>query len=376
MYYFQISIGREKIMKKIISLSMILILCIAVEVVKADFTFGPPIPVPNVNSKYVDGGPRISADNLTLFFVSSRPGWGEDDWDLWVSTRAHSRESWTEPQNLGSTVNSSVLDGGPSISTDGLTLYFFSNRPGGYGDWDIWVTTRATLEDEWQEPKNVGPTVNTSAFDYTPTLSYDGLTLYFCSNRSSGLDEGDFWVARRSTVDDVWDPAENLGPPISSQYDEWTSHITADGLTFFFTDAYPNRPFGFGKGDLWVSRRLTISDTWSEPVNLGASINSSSDDGGVSISADGSTIYFHSNRPGGQGDYDIWQASIEPIVDLNGDGIIDAEDMCIIVDNWETDDSLCDIGPMPWGDGIVDVQDLIVLAEHLFEEIPTAEPVE
>ena len=67
---------------------------------------------------------------------------------------------------------------------------------------------------------------------------------------------------------------------------------------------------------------------------------------------------------------DLWQVPIIPIVDLNGDGIVDAADMCIVVDNWGTDNQLCDIGPMPWGDGIIDVQDLIVLAEHLFEEVP------
>jgi hypothetical protein len=70
---------------------------------------------------------------------------------------------------------------------------------------------------------------------------------------------------------------------------------------------------------------------------------------------------------------DLWQVSIDPIVDLNGDGIVDALDMCIIVDHWGTDNSLCDIGPTPFGDGIVDIQDLIVLAEHLFEEIPPVE---
>ena len=96
-------------------------------------------------------------------------------------------------------------------------------------------------------------------------------------------------------------------------------------------------------------------------------------DGMPNISADGSTIYFFSNRPGGEGGYDLWQAPIIPIIDLNNDGIVDADDMCIIVDHWGTDNSQCDIGPMPWGDGIVDVQDLIVLAEHLFEESPEAQ---
>ncbi len=106
------------------------------------------------------------------------------------------------------------------------------------------------------------------------------------------------------------------------------------------------------------------------PVNLGPTINSSSDDGAPSISDDGSTLFFTSTRPGGLGDWDLWQVAIEPIVDLNSDGIVDSADICIIIDHWSTDEPLCDVGPMPWGDGIVDVQDLIVLAEHLFEESP------
>jgi hypothetical protein len=88
----------------------------------------------------------------------------------------------------------------------------------------------------------------------------------------------------------------------------------------------------------------------------------------MSISSDGSTLFFGA---GGSiwGDGDIWQAPVLPVVDFNGDEIVDSADMCIMVDHWGTSEPLCDIGPMPWGDGIVDVQDLIVLAEHLFEEI-------
>jgi hypothetical protein len=91
------------------------------------------------------------------------------------------------------------------------------------------------------------------------------------------------------------------------------------------------------------------------------------------MSADGQWLYFHSERPGGQGDLDIWRASIVPIVDFNGDGIVDADDLRILIDCWGTEEPLCDIGPTPFGDGIVDVQDLIVLAEHLFEETSPVE---
>jgi len=102
-------------------------------------------------------------------------------------------------------------------------------------------------------------------------------------------------------------------------------------------------------------------------------INSSANEYASDLSPDGFKLYFSSNCSGGQGLADIWQTLIIPIIDLNGDGIVDVADMCIVVDNWGTDEPLCDIGPMPWGDGIVDVGDLIVLAEHLFEEVPLAE---
>jgi hypothetical protein len=80
-------------------------------------------------------------------------------------------------------------------------------------------------------------------------------------------------------------------------------------------------------------------------------------------------LYFSSFRPGGNGRSDIWQVPVIPIVDLNGDEIVDSADMCILVENWGTDEPSCDIGPTPFGDGIVDIQDLIVLSEYLFEEI-------
>jgi hypothetical protein len=105
-------------------------------------------------------------------------------------------------------------------------------------------------------------------------------------------------------------------------------------------------------------------------VNLGPRVNlSAPDDATPNISADGSTLYFCSDRAGGYGGYDIWQAPIVPIVDFNGDGLVDAADMVVMIDHWHTDNSLYDIGPAPWGDGIVDVQDLIVLSEHLFEQV-------
>ncbi|MFC1604869.1 LamG-like jellyroll fold domain-containing protein, partial [Planctomycetota bacterium] len=140
--------------------------------------------------------------------------------------------------------------------------------------------------------------------------------------------------------------------------------ISADGLLLFLNSYEPS-----ANDDLYVARRSTTDDEWEPPINLGPNINTKRFDLWPDIAADGSTLYFASDRPGGSGEMDLWQAPIVPVVDLNSDDNVDSIDLCIMVDHWGTDESLCDIGPMPWGDGIVDVQDLVVLAEHLFEDL-------
>ena len=335
----------------------------------ADFTFGEPVNMGStVNSSAWDGGPSISADGLTLFFDSFRPG-GAGGQDLWVTTRETTDDEWGEPVNLGRTVNSSAHEWQPSISTDGLSLYF------GVG-WNLWITTRETRDDAWGTPVNLGSTINSSSWELAPSISSDELSLFFSSNRSGGSGGQDIWVSTRETKNNPWGTPVNLGPIVNSSDDDVAPSISSDGLSLFFID-YPNtRPGGYGGPDLWVTMRATTNDPWSTPMNLGSTVNSASRDDAPEISTDGFTLYFPSNRSGGAGDMDLWQVSIEPVVDLNADGIVDAADMCIIVDYWGTDEPLCDIGPTPLGDGIVDVQDLIVLAEHLFEEYPPVEPVE
>ena len=360
--------------KKTTLLVFVLTLALVAEVTKADFTIGEPVNLgPSVNSSAADHNPSISADGLELYFSSYRPG-GSGDTDLWVTTRATTDDPWGEPANLGPTINSSGNDGGPSISPDGCTLVFNSSRSGGYGNLDIWVTRRATRSDDWGPPVNLGPPVNSSAQEMAPNISYDGLHLFFSDYtgglRSGGFGRTDLWTSSRQTVTDPWEIPVNLGSTVNSSVHDLTPSISADGLMLFIMS---NRSGGLGNMDIWVSTRTTKDDPWTVPVNLGAKVNSSSRDAGPDISADGRTLFFHSDRSGGFGILDIWQVSIDPIVDLNDDGIVDSLDMCIIIDNWGTDEPLCDIGPMPWGDGIVDVQDLIVLAEHLFEEVPPVE---
>jgi Tol biopolymer transport system component len=359
-------------MKKTILFVLVLALGLTAEVANADFTFGDVelLPEPINTPGIISGDFTTTADGLEAYFVSiNRPG-GYGREDIWVCRRQSKEDGWGPAVNLGPPVNTSSTDGTPSISSDGLELYF-SNvgpngsmyRPGGYGGGDIWVTRRANRDDEWAVPVNLGPTINSSSMETYPNISADGLSLHFSN--------GDIYVATRLTKDDNWSaPVPVTGGVNSGSWDGFPN-LSADQRVLFF---YSNRSGGYGGMDIYMAMRPTVSDAWGPAVNLGPTINTRNYDIAPSLSADGSTLYFAQNDISGWGGtWMIYETVISPVVDLNGDGIVDGADLSIIVDHWGTDEPLCDIGPMPWGDGIVDVEDLIVLAEHLFEEIPPVE---
>ena len=271
-------------MKKTISLVLVLALGLTAELAKADFTFGTPTNLgPTVNSTAGEFSPSISANGLELYFTSNRAG-GSGAWDLWVTTRATIDDPWVTPVNLGPTVNSSSGDEGLSISADGLSFFFESPRPGGYGGVDIWVTRRATTDEDWGTPVNLGSTVNSAASEDEPCISHDGLELYFSdygAPRPGGLGDTDIWVTTRSTTNDPWVKPVNLGPTFNTSHHDGGPSISADGLTLFFAS---RRPGGYGNADLWVTRRKTRGDPWGTPVNLGPTVNSSIYDEVPSIS--------------------------------------------------------------------------------------------
>jgi hypothetical protein len=336
-------------MKKTISLMLVLVLCM---VAKGDFTFGEPTNLgPTINSSDYDFNPTITADELELYFISDRPG-GEGTYDIWVSTRTSKEDDWGDPMNLGPPINTPDWQIGSCISPDGLELY--------WGDWGLWVARRATVSDPWGEAEN-DSLININAIGAGgPSMSSDGLSLFF-----STWDPWDLYVSTRPTRDDLWSEPVNLGPTVngvdSGTWENRGPTISADGLVLIFSS---DRDPGEGRLDLWMTRRSTIDGPWSEPVNLGPTINIYKSEYAPEISADGRTLLFCAFRDSGYGDFDIWQVSIDPVVDLNGDGIVDSADMVIMVDNWGTDNSLCDIGPMPWGDGVVDNTDAEVLMSY------------
>ncbi len=221
------------------------------------------------------------------------------------------RAAVTGPTSLGPIVNSSKSEGGPHISTDGLSLFFASVRPGGLGDRDLWVTTRETKDDPWGTPVNLGSPINSSAYEGAPCTSADGLELYFVSGRPGGSGTWDIWVATRKTKDDPWGKPVNLGPPVNSVAHEWDPDISADGLSLYFSS---RRSTGLGGDGFWVATRKTQSDSWGTPVNLGPTVNSTYDAYEADISSDGSTLYFITDRPESVSwsySYNIWQVVLE-----------------------------------------------------------------
>ena len=337
----------------------------------ADIIFGTTTNVgPNVNSSYNDGTPCISRDGLSLYFASTRPG-GVGTHDLWVATRASMIDEWSEPVHLGATVNSGAQDYGPSISADELTLYFRSTRVGGRGEGDIWVSTRSSTDAPWPVAVNAGPGINTSSDECMPFISSDGLELYFGSRRGGGRGQDDLYVATRPTTSDPWSDPVNLGSAVNSGAVDACPSISPDGLTLFFNST---RSGGFGNYDLYVTTRPSTEEPWSAAVNLGETINTVDDEMTPSFWADGSVIYFSSwaeARPGSLGGADLWQARILNAArtpDLNSDGKVGMADFCRLAQYWMQDESSVDIAPRPFVDGRVDFRDLTVLSEYWLKD--------
>jgi hypothetical protein len=261
---------------------------------------------PVVNSTATEAGVFITKDGLSLYFSSSRPG-GYGGLDVWVSQRASVGDPWGPPQNLGSDINSSGSDTTPTVSLDGHTLYFASDRAGGYGGLDLYASRRHSKRDDlgWQAPVNLGANINSAANERGPAHFEDDATgittLYFSSTRPGGIGLEDIYASTLQP-DETWAPAANV-PELNSVSADSNPAIRRDGLEMFLGSG---RTGQLGGTDIWVSTRPTTSDPWSAPVWLGAVVNSNVLDFRPAISFDGTALYFHSERPGGFGSYDIY----------------------------------------------------------------------
>lgn len=285
-----------------------------------------------VNSTANDGAFCLSPDGLELYFGSDRYD-GSGNWDIWITKRTTSEDEWGSPSNLGSAVNTVYGEGSPYLSSDGLALYFASDRPwGSQGNYDIWMSTRATLNEEWGEAINLGFPVNTWADECFPVLSANNLELYFGELNifySSGYGGGDIWVARRSSVSESWDEVDNLGPALNDPYFAAPSSISANGLELYLQS---DRPDGYGGMDVWVTTRTSLTGQWQSAVNLGPSINSLRADTAFVISPDGSEAYFCTPLD----KTDIWQVPVSLLStsDLDENGVVDFRDLAVFAEDW------------------------------------------
>jgi len=201
--------------------------------------------------EYNEGAQSISQDGKFLFFTGCNRPDGLGRCDIYISQKKG--DDWSKPYDLSPPINTPGWESQPSISADGRTLYFVSNRKGGYGGYDIW---KSTLTDKgWGEPENLGPNINTSFNEQSPFIHPDDSTLYFCSDGWPGLGGKDLFVSRLSK-DGVWQKPENLGYPINTNGDENGLTLTANGTDAFFSS---NNLKGYGGYDIY---------TFELPANL------------------------------------------------------------------------------------------------------------
>jgi hypothetical protein len=276
----------------------------------AQLSFGPARNLGDaINTPSIEVGPNLSADGLTLYFVSDRPGGHSGTAELWMSTRATTSTPWQPAVNVGLPVNR-YSAASPSISSDGLELFFDNGlrvRPGGQGAGDIWFARRATTSSNWNEPRNLGPVVNGPFTEGVPKLSRDGLTLFFSSDRPGGSGQRDIWMTSRASRTESWIAPANLGPAVNGPGNDWCPAISSDALLLIFQS---DRPGGIGADDFWISTRTSLSAPWASAIHLGPEINTPGDEAKAEFSPGGGALLFASTRPGGRGALDIWELPI------------------------------------------------------------------
>ena len=259
----------------------------------------------SVNGPTFDGGPSLASDGLSLYFASDRPG-GAGGADLWIARRTAVAASFELPTNLGRNVNSDANESAPDISADGLVLVFDSDRPGGSGSYDLWITTRSTTDLPFGTPGNLGPGVNSGESEGHPHLSADGLRLYFQGRGPGGFGDADVWMAIRARVSDPFGAAVNLGAGVNTRHFDGEPTVSSDGLTLIFSS---DRPGGCGERDLWLAARPSVAVPFGPARHLGCSLNSPAHDVTPSLARDGTVLFFMSNRPGGIGSLDLWMVT-------------------------------------------------------------------
>ena len=232
--------------------------------------------------------------------------------DFYVSNFDEKTKTWGEAVNIGPPINTPTNEGAPSLSADGQILFFtacdlydsYGQDRTGYGSCDIFYTRKRG--NSWSKALNLGNVINTRAWESQPSFSSDGRTLYFVSNRKGGYGESDIWVS--SIGDDGrWSTPENLGKNINTPGKEESVMIHPDNQTLYFSS---DGHIGMGGLDIYVSRKQA-DGTWGKAENLGYPINTFKDENSLLVNALGDLAFFSSDREGGEGGLDIYSFELD-----------------------------------------------------------------
>jgi hypothetical protein len=266
--------------------------------------WSPPLNLgAEVNSAFEDLAPHLSSDGLALYFASTRPE-SQGGEDLWVSRRAHRHAPWEAASNLGPGINTPANERSPALSRNRRLLFFATDRAGGSGGFDIWLSWRPDPNDDfgWQAPVNLGTAINTAATDAGPSFLERGPfpELFLASARPGGAGSLDIYLG---SVPGGWAGPPALIAELSSPQPDLTPSVRGDGLEVVFASG---RPGGLGNFDLWHAFRKSVHEPWSPPTNLGPEINTELLEVFPSLSFDARTLVFQSTRSGGYGGSDLY----------------------------------------------------------------------
>lgn len=258
-----------------------------------------------VNSSSGDYSPVLSADQQTLYFTSRRQestgnekdADGNFMEDIYMSTQT--KTGWSIAKNIGAPINTEWHEATVGLSPDGQTILIYRDD---MGDGNIY-TTRLD-GDVWETPIKLNDNINSRYWEPSAFISADGSKIYFTSDKPGGYGGRDLYVSRRKFFGD-WEPAINMGPTINTAFDEDAPFIHPDGITLYFSSNGHNTMGGF---DIFSSLLLN-GETWSAPINVGFPINTTDDDVFYVISPDSKTAYFSSFREGGVGEKDNFMAT-------------------------------------------------------------------
>ncbi|MFH0895953.1 MAG: carboxypeptidase regulatory-like domain-containing protein [Bacteroidota bacterium] len=280
-----------------------------------------------INCEFTDAAPSITADGKTFIFTSRRadtegggidPNTGYYFDDIYISTWDDQKSDWTTAENL-TDLNTPEHDASCSISPDGNSIFLYKNIPSVTRSGDIYIS-KINAAGKWGAPKPLNIIVNSSFFESSACLSPDGKTLYFVSERNGGQGNADIWMSTIDPETKDWGKPVNLGEAVNTDDDEIGVFIHPDGKTLFFTSKGHNSIGGFD-----VFQTVLQNGKWSKPANLGYPINTTRDEVHFVMATDGRKAFISSSKENGFGDYDIYEVDMSnytfPIIDTTKSNI-------------------------------------------------------